>query len=588
MASEKLDRIAIINPNLCKPKKCGLQCKKSCPVNKIGKLCVEVTKTSQIASIAESLCCGAGMCVKACPFSAIKIINLPKGLEKDLVHRYSVNSFKLHRLPIPRLGHVLGLIGANGSGKTTILKILAGKLTPNFGNFSSQATNSDIIDRFKGSELQSYFSKLYTTSHDKLTVSIKPQHVEHLKNNGIVKDILKSSRFIEELELTPLLDRKVSDLSGGELQRFCIAYACSKPAQVYIFDEPTSYLDVRHRIQVAKVIRSLCLEDTYVIVVDHDLSILDYLSDYVCCLYGSPAAYGVVTQPMNVRDGINIFLEGYIPSENVRFRDTAFTFRIPELDEIEINKSHHSLTYPKVKKVRGTFTLTIDEGKFSTSNVVVLLGQNGTGKTTFIKMLAGKSAPCEFPKLNVSYKPQILEVKCTGTVRELFFTKIKSAFLDSQFNTDVIKPLKLDEIIDHDLSTLSGGEIQRVAIILCLGKPADIYLLDEPSAYLDSEQRIIVSRILKRFVMHTKKTAFVVEHDFSMATYLADQVIVFSGIPSVECVAHSPQKILDGMNVFLKELDITFRRDKYNYRPRINKTDSIKDRKAKSSGKYFD
>ena len=150
-----------------------------------------------------------------------------------------------------------------------------------------------------------------------------------------------------------------------------------------------------------------------------------------------------------------------------------------------------------------------------------------------------------------------------------------------------MRPMSMEPIMDNGVQNLSGGELQRVAIVLCLGTPADIYLVVEPSAYLDSEQRIAASKVIKRFIMHSKKTAFVVEHDFIMATYLADRVIVYDGTPGVEATAHTPQALIPGMNAFLKMLNITFRRDPTNYRPRINKLDSVKDKEQKSSGKYF-
>jgi len=134
---------------------------------------------------------------------------------------------------------------------------------------------------------------------------------------------------------------------------------------------------------------------------------------------------------------------------------------------------------------------------------------------------------------------------------------------------------------------LSGGELQRVALTLCLGKPADVYLIDEPSAYLDSEQRLHAAKVIKRFILHAKKTAFIVEHDFIMATYLADRVIVFEGTPSIEAVANSPQSLLSGMNKFLESLQVTFRRDPNNFRPRINKLNSQKDSDQKRSGNFF-
>merc|ERR1712110_194649 len=169
----------------------------------------------------------------------------------------------------------------------------------------------------------------------------------------------------------------------------------------------------------------------------------------------------------------------------------------------------------------------------------------------------------------------------------LLHEKIRDAYILPQFVADVMRPLKMDALMDQEVQNLSGGELQRVAMTLCLGKPADVYLIDEPSAYLDSEQRLACAKVIKRFILHAKKTGFVVEHDFIMATYLADRVIVFEGQASVDTLANSPQPLLSGMNKFLGQLEITFRRDPNNFRPRINKLDSIKDCEQKLSGNYF-
>ena len=343
----------------------------------------------------------------------------------------------------------------------------------------------------------------------------------------------------------------------------------------------------------------------YVIVVEHDLSILDYLSDFICCLYGTPGAYGVVTMPFSVREGINVFLAGYIPTEQLRFRDYELTFRVSsEQDNLENlreltqeeakekerikNLNYH---YPSMVKTLGGFKISITEGVFNASEIVVMLGQNGTGKTTMIKILAGIHKPddesLELPRLNISYKPQTIAPKFQGTVNDLFHLKLRDTWQSSLFRTEVIIPLDIDSLLDNEVQNLSGGELQRVALVIAMAKPCDLYLIDEPSAYLDSEQRILAAKVLKRWIMNAKRAAFVVEHDFIMATYLADKVIVFSGTPAIDAYASAPEGLTTGMNRFLQMMDITFRRDPYNFRPRINKQESQKDQVQKAAGNYF-
>lgn len=599
--SSKGTRIAIVSTDKCKPKKCRQECRKSCPVVKTGKLCIEVTPASKIAFISETLCVGCGICVKKCPFDAITIINLPTNLESETTHRYSANSFKLHRLPTPRPGQVLGLVGTNGIGKSTALKILAGKQKPNLGRYDNPPDWEEILKYFRGSELQNYFTKVL---EDDIHAIIKPQYVDNIPRalaksavktvDGILKAKLQRpdqwDYIIRLLELKHVMNREVENLSGGELQRFALGMTCVQDANVYMFDEPSSYLDVKQRLRAAELIRSVLNSTTYVICVEHDLSVLDYLSDFVCLLYGAPSVYGVVTLPSSVREGINIFLDGFIPTENMRFREESLQFRLADAADGLILDHSSALSYPDLEKTQGDFHLRVEKGEFTNSEILVLFGENGTGKTTFCKILAGALAAdnkTEIPKMSISMKPQKIAPKFPGTVRQLFFKKIKGAFLNPQFQTDVVKPLNIDTIIDQEVQVLSGGELQRVALVLALGIPADIYLIDEPSAYLDSEQRIVCSKVIRRFILHSKKTAFIVEHDFMMATYLADRVIVFEGEPSKNAVAKSPESLLTGCNRFLKNLNVTFRRDPTSFRPRINKKDSQMDKEQKLAGNYF-
>ena len=420
------------------------------------------------------------------------------------------------RLPTPRPNQVLGLVGTNGIGKSTALKILAGKLKPNLGSFNNPPDWEDILKYYRGSELQNYLKRILL---DDLTAVTKIQYVDiipkHLR--GQVEKLInaRDKRGIREsicsvLELNHLMSRDIDQLSGGELQRFAIAITAMAKADVYMFDEPSSYLDVKQRLRAAEVIRSVleAKDGVYVIVVEHDLAVLDYLSDFVCVLYGRPGAYGVVTMPFNVRDGINVFLAGFVPTENLRFREMELTFKVAQTaDDVKKGKRDSLYEYAAMTKtLQGKghkFVLHVEKGNFSESEIIVMLGENGTGKTTFIRMLAGLMKSDEeeagrapsIPALSVSYKPQTISPKFQGSVEDLFQTKIRAAFIHPQFQTDVLKPMNLDGIMDQPLSVLSGGELQRVALVLALGKPANIYLIDEPSAYLDSEQRIVCARV---------------------------------------------------------------------------------------------
>lgn len=613
---ENEGRIAIIDPEKCKPKKCGLQCKLSCPVNRTERVCVVVEKTSPCSAIVESMCIGCGRCVKACPFEAIKIIRLPKNLPDEVAHRYGPNQFVLYRLPAPRLGSVLGLIGVNGIGKTTALKILTNKLLPNLGRLDEPPDWPAVIKHYKGTEIQNYFVKLIDQKHK---AAYKPQYVDEIPKvvTGAVRKLVEAKNqrglggeLCEILELNHLMERNIADLSGGELQRLAILVALMHQANIYIFDEPTSYLDVKQRLAASKAIRKYTtseLSDNYVILVEHDLSILDFLSDHICCLFGQPAGFGVVSLPYSVKEGINVFLDGYLPKDNMRFREYALNFRNNEWDddaaaetgepETEAKKpapeQAPQFTYPSFVKRFPGFELTVQAGGFSSSQILVLLGENGTGKSTFVTVLSGKDREIEgdasaLPTLKMSLKPQKIAITFKGTVLELLNARIGGVWAaNSLFQQVVFQPMNIEPLFNSLLTQLSGGEKQRVALVLALGRAAEVYLIDEPSSFLDVEQRIVTAKVIKRFIYMFKRTAFVVEHDFIMATYLADRFIVYEGRPGQACMANAPLGVIEGMNKFLSILGITFRRDAQNFRPRINKLNSQLDKEQKLSGNFF-
>jgi ATP-binding cassette subfamily E protein 1 len=188
-----MSRIAIVKKDKCFPVECGnYLCKKLCPVNRTGKDCIVEDDDSHKAKINEELCIGCGICPKRCPFDAIDIINLPQELDSQIIHRYGENGFHLYNLPTPIFGKVVGILGKNGIGKSTALKILAGLLKPNFGERNVEAGYDELINFFKGTEAQLFFEKLKL---GEIKVAYKPQEVNLIANafNGSVRDLLKKS-----------------------------------------------------------------------------------------------------------------------------------------------------------------------------------------------------------------------------------------------------------------------------------------------------------------------------------------------------------------------------------------------------------
>jgi ATP-binding cassette subfamily E protein 1 len=588
-----MTRVAVLDADRCKVKKCGQPCVSFCPMvrSRVEAIKVEGNK----AVISEMLCSGCGICVKKCPFKAISIVNLPDELEKDCSHRFGPNAFKLFRLPTPSPSIVLGLLGQNGIGKTTTLKVLSGEIKLNLGKLEDPPEWNEVIQHYRGSTLQEYFQKI---SDNDLTVAHKPQYVDKIPKavSGKVSELLEKvderkvlSELAEELELKKIWGRKLDVLSGGELQRVAVAAALSREADVYLFDEPSSYLDVKQRLQVARAIRSLKEQQKTIIVAEHDLAIIDYLSDQICVFYGEPTVYGVVSHVHGVRTGINIYLQGYIPDENILFRKESIIFH-EKPPALSAGAGETLLTWDRLEKKFEGFQLVAEPGEIKRGEIIGILGANGIGKTTFVKILAGLEETDDKQKLGeltVSYKPQYIAAEYEGTVQELLMDVAKDNFTSSWYKTEILQPLKVNVLLDRNLMELSGGELQKVAIAACLSHKADLFLLDEPSAYLDVEERLNMARTIRRVIEAQNVPAFVVEHDVVTQDFIADRLMVFSGEPGVSGVANPPTSLRKGMNVFLKEMDVTFRRDSVTRRPRVNKENSKMDTYQKQIGEYY-
>ncbi|MBU0470133.1 MAG: ribosome biogenesis/translation initiation ATPase RLI [Nanoarchaeota archaeon] len=581
-------RIAIIYREKCHPNECGnYLCAKLCPVNRTGSDCVTPGEDTK-ARIDELLCNGCGICPKRCPFGAIEIINLPATLNRPPIHRYGQNMFELYSLPTSLFGKVTGILGKNGIGKSTALRIMSNLLKPNLGNWQKEVDFKEIINYFKGTETQKFMEML---KDGKVSLSYKPQQVDLIPKqfHGTVRELLlritseeKVNKMAGRLQLADFLNNDLSKISGGELQKVAIAAAVLKEANIFMFDEPTSYLDIKQRINISKFIRNLADPATSTLVIEHDLIILDYMTDLVNIMYGNEGAFGIVSGVKNSREGINSFLDGYLKEENVRFRDHVIKY---EKGQDTKGSSIVELTsWGKMSKKLGNFVLNAEEGKLHKNEVIGVLGENGIGKTSFIKILAGLIEPDSGElgnKVKVAYKPQYLETESEMLVSDFLEKAI------SKYTNQLINPLDLEKLFTQKLSELSGGQLQRVSIAHCLSQDADLFLLDEPSAYLDIEQRLLISKIVKNIAFERDLTIMIVDHDLMFLDYVSSKLIVFSGKPAKEGLLRGPFKMEEGMNLFLKSLDITLRRDPVSHRPRINKPDSVKDREQRKEGKLY-
>jgi ATP-binding cassette subfamily E protein 1 len=599
------DSIAVVDLDRCQPDRCNYECANYCPPNRTGKECItergpdaDEGDPDQIR-ISEELCLGetCGICVEKCPFDAIEIINLPAELEDDPVHRYGENAFALYGLPTPEPGSVTGILGPNGIGKSTAVHALAGERIPNLGDHETPPDWERVLDRFRGTGLQEYLSALES---DTVTVSRKPQYVDQIpaQFDGNTRDLLERTdergaldALIDRLNIRPVMDQDIDSISGGELQRVAIAACLARDADFYFLDEITPYLDIGQRMVAARLIQELAADDTErsMLVVEHDLAILDLLADTLHVAYGEPGAYGVITDPKSVRNGINEYLGGYLDNENMRIRPSAITFE--EHAPRASSKGTTLVTYPDLRKSygAGAFELQVEGGTIYESEVLGIVGPNGIGKSTLAKLFAGSLTPDDGSlgfDLDIAYKPQYVEVDQPIRV-DAFLSSITDAFGTSYWNTEVADPLQLDRIMEQNLVDLSGGERQRVAIAACLSEDADLYLLDEPSAHLDVEQRVRATTAIRRYAENHDATVLVIDHDIYMIDLLADRLMVFDGEPAEAGYASKPQEMRAGMNDFLADLEITFRRDERTGRPRINKPDSQKDRQQKRDGEYY-
>lgn len=569
-------RLAIIDADKCKPKKCKKECMKSCPVNSMGKFCIQTSEEVR-ADISESLCIGCGQCAKKCPFNAIKIVNLPQKLPK-IVHRFAKNSFQLHSLPEINVNKTLSLIGRNGIGKSTILKILNGQIKPNLGIQDSSSNNlKNIHKMFRGTQLQNIFDQQNKGNHKTIE---KHQNIFSNDFSGKVQDHLKQIQ-LEKLELSHLATQDIDKLSGGELQRFLITYVISQDNfDLYMLDEASSFLDIQQRLKLADYLSQECANKT-TLIIEHDLALLDYVSDLVCIVYGQPGAYGSVSATYSPNKAINNYINGFLPTENMKFRNKKLALR-SVTDEDEQKQSYTLFTLlPNIIKYENSFQLSIvTETILKTANILLVLGQNGTGKTSFILDIMKKING----SLSFSYKPQVFKDIPNILVIDYLNEKLGNIFYDEKIKK-LAADINIKDIQNCFLNEISGGEYQKIRIFETLARSADVYILDEPSAFLDVEQRINLTTVIRRYIIQNKKSCIIIEHDILMGTGLADEVVYTYGEPGIQCFLSKIKPRIEGLNEFLKLVNVTIRNE--NGRFRINKKGSQKDQLQKNSNKYI-
>lgn len=469
-------------------------------------------------------------------------------------------------------------------------------MQPNLGRYGEEPGWDEILDEYRGTALQEYLEQLRDGD---VSVARKPQYVDRIPDqfDGTAAELLERTDergeldyLVERTGIAPVVDSHIGDLSGGELQRVALVATLARDADFYFLDEITPYLDIGQRMTAARLIRELAEDgDRSMLVVEHDLAILDLLADNINVAYGTPGAFGIVTSPKSTKKGINEYLSGFLENENMRIRQTEIEFE--EHAPRTASTGDVVIEYPELEKSygEGEFSLSVDAGTIRESEVLGVVGPNGIGKSTFAKMLAGRLEPTEGAvdsDLDIAYKPQYIEIDQPMRV-DAFLASITDDFGSSYWTTEIAQPLQLESVMEQQLTDLSGGERQRVAIAACLSKDADLYLLDEPSAHLDVEQRVLATSAIRRYAENHDATALVIDHDIYMIDLLSDRLLVFEGEPAKRGRAAPPQGMREGMNEFLENLDITFRRDERTSRPRINKPGSQLDREQKNAGEYY-
>ncbi|MCP4760823.1 MAG: ribosome biogenesis/translation initiation ATPase RLI [archaeon] len=608
-----MKKIYLVDYSKCAYNSCGRPCITYCPVTLTNKKlkgkkkvypAIDFKKSTSQIIIHSEICLKCGICINKCPSNAIFVKNLVEEDEsQQKIHQYAEDSFRLYNLPTLMSGRVTGLCGPNGIGKSTMLNILSMIMKPNFGEFDVDLKKNNwknIATQIRDSNIRNHF---IDNEINRTNISYKLQVLKVLfekYKDLTVSDILESSSIdkkfknmvFSSLDIQTIENRYLEQCSGGELQRFAIAQVLLSNSDILLIDEPVTFLDVKKRIRLAEMLQKAAKEyDKAVLVVDHDLTVLDYMSDVIHLFYGEPHKFGIITRVQPVKAGINSYLNGYQKNENVEFRPNKIRFR-KSISGRTWSNAQKFAEWDEITKDLGEFKLKINPGIIYQNEILGVVGENGLGKTTWFRILIGNLKP-DSGNMNlteqfaISYKPQYITQNYNGTVEQLITEYSQKYIQTEELLTKIYEPLGVDDIFDAKVPTLSGGQLQRTFIAACLSKEANLYLIDEPSAYLDVEERLKIAEIIRSHTKSKSASAICIEHDIQITDSLADRLLIFLGDPGKSGYTLGPLNKRDGMNAFLKTLDVTFRRDLETGRARINKKDSSLDQRQRASGEYY-
>ncbi|MBI5225339.1 ATP-binding cassette domain-containing protein [Candidatus Micrarchaeota archaeon] len=569
-----MSRIAIVDRNLCNPVRCNLECMRACPSNRLRKECTflvdkktgekhidfkyeytKEVKSNSVAFIEPTLSQGCNICAKACPFHAIDIVNLPEAKEEERVFSYGKNAFSLYKLAIPKTG-IVAIVGENGCGKSTNLKLIAGKLAP---------------QKFPTKEIKQYFEK----SNEKDLV-YKPQEISALGEKRTVGQILSGidegnrlSELKAVFDLDKIYDREMEKLSGGELQKVVVVAALLKERETYFLDEPFSFLDYIYRIRLINYLLEK-FSNRKVLIVDHDISLLSYLCKQSYLLFGEPSAYGIVSQVYATDRAINMFMEGHIGPENMRFREEAIAYR-HYVSETHKNKL---LEIPKLKAERGEFKIENDlQIPIFEGEIVGIAGKNGIGKSTFCREIFDRQGE------GAAFKEQILNRE--NSLAGKYFQR------NDLFSDNYIKAMKMAKLEFYDIRKLSGGELQKLEIFKTLNQQKPLYVLDEPTNMLDVRARIMLSKMMRERA-ENNCAIIVVDHDLEFLYNSVDRLLVMNGESGKSGHVEGIYEKEEGVSRLLSDFDLSYRRDNESKRLKLNKAGSKKDAIARETGKFIE